>query len=81
MGEQVERTRCRANLARGNPQVSSGSRQAAVSEQQLNGPNIRTGFQQMDSEGVPQGLLILLMICTQQRFAIGVIPSVAEKLK
>jgi hypothetical protein len=53
MGEQVERTRCRANLASGNPQVSSGSRQAAVSEQQLNGPNIGTGFQQMDSEGVP----------------------------
>jgi hypothetical protein len=26
---------------------------------------------------LPQGLLILLMICTQQRFAIGVTPSVA----
>ena len=54
MGEQVERTRCRANLARGNPQVSSGSRQAAVSEQQLNGPNIRSRLQQMNREGVPK---------------------------
>jgi hypothetical protein len=32
-------------------------------------------------EGMAQGLLILLMICTQQRFAIVVIPSMAQKLK
>jgi hypothetical protein len=32
-------------------------------------------------EAVAQGLLILLMICTQQRFAIGVIRSMAQKLK
>jgi hypothetical protein len=37
----------------------------------------RSVFQQVSGEAVPQGLLILLMICTQQRFAIGAILSVA----
>jgi len=35
----------------------------------------------MDREGVAQGILILLMIYTQQRFATGSIPSMASKLK
>ena len=30
---------------------------------------------------MPQGLLILLMICTQQRSAIAFIPSMAQRLK
>jgi hypothetical protein len=77
MREKVEWTASRADLAGGDSQVSRGSRQAAVAEQQLDGPHIRAGFQQVDCESVAQGLLILLMICTQQRFAIGVIPSVA----
>jgi hypothetical protein len=45
MREQVERTGCGTHLAGGNPQVSSGGRQAAVAEQQLDGPDIRAGFQ------------------------------------
>jgi hypothetical protein len=48
-----------------------------MAHQQLNRPHVRAGFQQMDSEGVTQRLLILLMICTQRRFAIAVIPSMA----
>jgi len=48
-----------------------------LAEQDLNGAEVNAGFQQVSGKGVPQGLLILLMICTQQRFAIGVIPSVA----
>ena len=61
----------------GDPQVTGGGRQAAVTEQQLNGPEIGAGLQQVSGKGVPQRLLILLMNCTQLRFAIGVIRSMA----
>ena len=54
MREQVERTGGGAHFAGGDPQVSSGGRQAAVAEQQLNGPDIGAGFQQMNSKCVPQ---------------------------
>jgi len=77
MREQVERTGGGTDLTSGDAQVPGRRGQAAVAEQQLDGPHIRAGFQQVDCESVAQGLLILLMICTQQRFAIGVIPSVA----
>jgi len=53
MREQVERAGGRANLAGGDPQISGGGRQAAMTEQQLNGPDVRAGFQQMDRECVP----------------------------
>ncbi len=48
-----------------------------MAEQNLDGAQVSTGFKQVRREAVSQGLLILLMICTQQRFAIGVIPSMA----
>jgi hypothetical protein len=48
-----------------------------MAEQQLNGAYVDAGFQQMDREGVAQSILILLMICTQPRFAIGIIRSMA----
>ena len=46
-------------------------------EQNLNGPDVGARLQKVGSKRVTQGLLILLMICRQQRSAIGVIPSVA----
>jgi hypothetical protein len=57
--------------------VNHGFAQVGVAEQQLDGAQVGSGFEEMSGEAVAQGLLILLMICTQQRFAIGVIPSVA----
>jgi hypothetical protein len=48
-----------------------------VAEQQLNRADVGSGFEYVNGEGMSQGLLILLMICAQQRFAIGVIPSMA----
>ena len=38
----------------GDPQVPGGGLQAAVAEQQLNGADVGSGFQQMDGEGVPE---------------------------
>ena len=75
--QQVEGTRCRTYFTGGDPQIAGRSREAAVAEQQLNRADIGAGFEHVNGEGVPQGLLILLMICTQQRFAISVIPSMA----
>ena len=45
------------------------------------GVDVHAGPEQMDGRSVAQGLLILLMNCTQLRFAIGVIRSMAQKLK
>ena len=58
-------------------QIAGCGVDAAVAEQHLNGARVGSVFEQMGGETGAQGLLILLMICTQQRFAIGVIPSVA----
>ena len=54
MREQVERTGGGTHFAGGDPQVSGRGRQAAVAEQQLDGPDIRAGFQQMNRESVAQ---------------------------
>ena len=58
-------------------QVAGGRPQIDMAQQELNGTQVCAGFEQMGSEAVPQGLLILLMNCTQLRFAIGVIRSMA----
>ena len=57
--------------------INGSGAQGLMTQQLLDDLNIDAGLQQMSGEAVAQGLLILLMICTQQRFAIGVIPSVA----
>jgi hypothetical protein len=52
MGEQVQWTRGRAHFAGGDAQVTGGGGQTAMTEQQLDGTDIGSGFQQMDGEGV-----------------------------
>jgi hypothetical protein len=64
-------------MALGKMQVTAGGLQIGVAQQELNGVQVGAGFQQMRGERVPQGVLILLMVCTQQGFAIGVIRSMA----
>src|SRR5258708_39725076 len=54
MRQQVQRAGRRADLARSDAQVLGGGGQAAMTEQQLNGPQIGAGFEQMDSECVSQ---------------------------
>jgi hypothetical protein len=46
-----------------------------VPEQKLNRTDIGSGFQQMNSKGVAQRLLVLLMICSQEKSAIAFILS------
>ena len=48
-----------------------------MTEQELNGADVSARFQQVGSEAVSQGLLILLMICAQRKFGIVVIRSMA----
>jgi hypothetical protein len=54
--------------------------EVTMSQQHLDGSKIGASFQQMGGKAVAQGLLVLLMICTQQKFAIGSIPCMASKL-
>jgi hypothetical protein len=62
-------------------QVLAGGLQVGMAEQDLNGTQVCAGLEQMGREAVAQGLLILLMNCTRPGFAIGVIRSMAQKLK
>ena len=80
-GQVVERTRRGVQPGFGDVQIACGGLQVAVAEQQLDAAQIGTGIEQMGGKGMAQGLLVLLMICTQQRFAIGSIRSTASKLK
>ena len=54
MRKQIERTGGGTDLTGGDSQVPGRGGQAAVAEQQLDSPNIRAGFQQVDCESVPQ---------------------------
>jgi hypothetical protein len=62
-------------------QIARRGFEVGVAEQNLNRSEINASFEQVGGEGVPQGLLILLMNCTQLGFAIGGIRSMAQKLK
>ena len=52
MREEVEGAGCRAHFAGGDPQIASGSRKTAVTQQQLDGANIGPGFQQVHRKRV-----------------------------
>jgi hypothetical protein len=58
-------------------QVNCGCLQIRMTEHHLDASQVGAGFEKVGGKAVAQGLLILLMICAQQRFAIGVIPSMA----
>jgi hypothetical protein len=60
--------------------ILGGGFQVPMAEQNLNRPQVRSRLEQMGSPAMAQGLLVLLMICTRQKFAIGSIPCMASKL-
>ena len=49
-----------------------------MAEQELNGTHVGAGFQQMDREGVTQGVLVLLMI-RQPRSITAFMLSMVQK--
>ena len=51
-----------------------------MAQQQLDGAQVGAGLKQMCREAMPEGLLILLMICSQRKSAIAFILSTAWKL-
>ena len=65
----------------GKMQVYRCRLQIGMAEHHLNAPQVSAGFKKVSCEAVPQGLLMLLMNCTQLGFAIGGIRSMAQKLK
>ena len=56
-------------------QVDRGRLDVFVAQQHLNGPEIRAGFEQMRGIGVPQGIPVLLMICTPRESATDITRS------
>ena len=64
----------------GEMQIDGCVIQRGMAEQYLNGAQIGASFEQVCGIAMAQGLLVLLMICTQQKFAIGSIPCMASKL-
>jgi hypothetical protein len=61
--------------------IDRGLFKIAMAEEHLDGAQIGSAFEHVRGKAMTQGLLVLLMICTQQRFAIGSIRSTASKLK
>jgi hypothetical protein len=53
-------------------QINCRVRQFRVTEQNLNGSEIRAGFQQVRGEAVAQGIPVLLMICTPRKSATAI---------
>ena len=53
MRQQVQRARCRADLAGSDAQILGSGGEAAMAEEKLNGPQIGAGFEEMDGECVP----------------------------
>ena len=64
----------------GDMQVASGGLQFRMTEQNLNVAEIHAGFEQVSGKGVPERLLVLLMICSQEKSAIAFIFSMTYKL-
>jgi hypothetical protein len=79
-GECVEWVRHRFQMAPREMQIDGCVIERSMAEQYLNGAQVRAGFEQVCGIAMAQGLLVLLMICTQQKFAIGSIPCMASKL-
>src|SRR5215470_3892449 len=52
--QQVQRTGCRADLVGRDTQVLGRGGEAAMTEEELNGPQIGTGFEEMHSKCVPK---------------------------
>ena len=70
--QQIERTGGGTHLARGDTQVPSRGGQTAMAEQQLNGTNVGSGFQQMHCEGVAEGVFVLLIILVPEKSSIDI---------
>jgi hypothetical protein len=58
-------------------EIDAGRLQVGVAEQDLDGRQISAVLQQVCGETVPQGVLVLLMICTRGRSAIAITRAMA----
>ena len=79
-GEHVEWVGHRFQMTSGKMQIDSCVIERGMAEQYLNGAQVRASFEQVCGIAMARGLLVLLMICTQQKFAIDSIPCMASKL-
>jgi hypothetical protein len=55
--------------------INLGGAYGGMTEERLYHGNIYSGFEQVCGEGVPQGVFVLLMICTPPRSAIAITPA------
>jgi hypothetical protein len=62
-------------------QILRGGLEILMAKQQLDGAQVGAGFEQVRGPAVTEGLLVLLMICIQQKFAMSSIPSMVSKLR
>ena len=60
-------------------QVKRGLFQIAMTEQQLDGAQVGSRFQQVGSEAVTQGVLIMLMISFPPRSVIAIIRATDQR--
>ena len=77
--EQIERGAAPRQAAVGEVQIAGRGPDIAVAEQVLNGGQLDTGFQEMGSEAVPQGIPVLPMNRPWRRSTTNTIHSFARK--
>jgi len=58
-------------------QIASRRFDVLVAHQNLNGSQVRSVFEHVRGKAVPQGVLVLLMICTPEVFAIAITRGMA----
>jgi hypothetical protein len=81
IGQQIQWAGRGTDRMRGQAQVTGGGGQTAVTEKKLNPAQIGACLQQVYGIGVPEGLLVLLIVCNQQGSAIAFILSMTSKLR
>jgi hypothetical protein len=68
--ELIERVDGGMQMTLGEMQIDGGIFEPFMAHQQLDGAQVGTALQQMRGEAVATGIVVLLMICIPQKFAI-----------
>src|SRR5215467_8436292 len=77
--ERIQWAGCSPHVTLRKMDVDHRLAQIGVPEQQLNGAQVGASLEQMGGEAMPERLLVLLMICSQEKSAIAFIRCMAQK--
>ena len=77
--QRIQWARRGANGHVGDVQIARRGFQVGVAEQDLNGTEVRAGFQQVRGKSVPQGVIMMLTISFSLRSAIAITRATEQR--